>query len=74
MIDIKICGITNYKDAMHAKTAGASAIGMIFYNKSPRFIDIENAKKICINVPRMKKIDTSQINISVPRRFLMKIK
>jgi phosphoribosylanthranilate isomerase len=56
MIDIKICGITNYKDAMHAKTAGASAIGMIFYNKSPRFIDIENAKKICINVPRMKKI------------------
>ena len=48
MIDLKICGITNYKDALHAKTAGASAIGMIFYSKSPRFIDIENAKKILL--------------------------
>ena len=56
MIGFKICGITNYKDALHAQTAGASAIGMIFYDKSPRFIEIENAKKISRYTSRIKKV------------------
>jgi phosphoribosylanthranilate isomerase len=46
MIPTKICGITNLSDAQAAAVHGASAIGFIFYEKSPRAISIEDAKFI----------------------------
>ena len=46
MIPTKICGITNLVDAKVAVDNGASAIGFIFYEKSPRAISIKNAKSI----------------------------
>ena len=46
MIPTKICGITNLIDAKVSVENGASAIGFIFYEKSPRTISIENAKFI----------------------------
>ena len=50
MFRIKICGITSTKDAQYAVLAGADAIGLNFYEPSPRSIDIETAEKICHTV------------------------
>lgn len=48
---VKICGITREKDAEAAVTAGADAIGLVFYAKSPRFVDLEKARRICESLP-----------------------
>lgn len=43
---IKICGITNKKDALLAAKFGADFLGFILYTKSPRHIPLHQAEKI----------------------------
>jgi phosphoribosylanthranilate isomerase len=40
---IKVCGITRREDAEAAVAAGASAIGFVFYPRSPRYVSPETA-------------------------------
>lgn len=43
---IKICGITRPADAAAAAQAGADAIGLVFYPRSPRYLSLERALEI----------------------------
>lgn len=43
---IKICGIKKYEHVKVAEKNGALWYGLVFYKKSPRFIDLHDAEKI----------------------------
>lgn len=48
---VKICGITRALDGLEAVAHGADAIGLVFYEQSPRAIDIEAARAIVREIP-----------------------
>jgi phosphoribosylanthranilate isomerase len=50
MFRIKICGVTNVADAEGVVAAGADAIGLNFYEKSPRMATEANAQAIAAAV------------------------
>jgi phosphoribosylanthranilate isomerase len=55
MVKVKICGITNLKDARQAIEAGATFIGFNFYERSPRYVTPSAAKRIMQSLPKKVK-------------------
>ncbi|MGA3186546.1 MAG: phosphoribosylanthranilate isomerase [Bryobacteraceae bacterium] len=51
---IKVCGITRREDAQAAVEAGASALGFIFYPKSPRYVTPEAAAALAEGLATLK--------------------
>lgn len=52
MFRIKICGVTRVADAQLAEDAGADAIGLNFCSVSPRFIQVDQARRLAASVGR----------------------
>lgn len=48
---VKICGITSVKDGLMVSKAGVDAIGLVFYEPSPRHVEIEQACLIAKAMP-----------------------
>ena len=48
---VKVCGITRIEDGLAAAAVGADAIGLMFYPKSSRLVDITTAQHIVAALP-----------------------
>ena len=51
MTRVKICGITRMEDAQAVAASGADAIGFVFYAKSPRHVNAEQAARLVAALP-----------------------
>ncbi len=51
MTRVKICGITRVEDALAAARLGAHAIGLVFYERSPRHVSIAQAAQLAAALP-----------------------
>ena len=65
--------MTNLEDALVAVEAGADAVGFVFYQKSPRYVTVEKARKIVEKLPgNVEKIGVFVGADQVPIRALLK--
>nr|WP_208614011.1 phosphoribosylanthranilate isomerase [Pseudomonas alcaliphila] len=67
----KICGITRIEDALAAVEAGADAIGLVFYGKSPRAVSVEQAAAILQALPPF--VTSVGLFVDMPRDELQQL-
>lgn len=48
---VKICGLVRADEARQAVEAGADAVGLVFHPRSPRHVDMEQARAVVSAVP-----------------------
>jgi len=72
---IKICGITREQDLHAAASSGADAIGLVFYEKSPRHVGVQQAAQLAHAAPPFVTVVGLFVNPSVDyvREVLAKV-
>lgn len=72
IVKVKICGITNYTDAVAAMDMGADLLGFNFYPDSPRYVTPEKAEGIINKLPGF--IDTAGVFVNASVEHIHKTK
>jgi phosphoribosylanthranilate isomerase len=67
---VKICGITDLDDAVMAAELGAWAVGMIFYEGSPRRCSLEQAQQIAAALRR--KVALCGVFVNAPLQEVLR--
>jgi phosphoribosylanthranilate isomerase len=68
--NVKVCGITNIHDAELASGLGAWALGMIFYDGSPRSCSVEQAQLITAALRR--KLQLCGVFVNAPLQEIVR--
>jgi phosphoribosylanthranilate isomerase len=68
---VKICGLTRVGDAEAAAACGADAIGLVFYAKSPRAVDIPTAQTLVAALPPF--VTTVGLFVDPPEDFVEEV-
>ncbi|MDA3788812.1 MAG: phosphoribosylanthranilate isomerase [Desulfobacula sp.] len=66
---VKICGLTRVDEAIQCAELGADAIGLVFFEKSPRNVTLEQAKEISLSLP--ENISTIGVFVNKPLEYIM---
>ncbi len=71
-IHVKICGLTRVEDALYAAEAGADLLGMVFYPLSPRYVTVEQARRIvrAVRDAGFRHVRIVGVTVNAPRYFL----
>ena len=72
MVKVKICGITNPEDALHAAKSGADYVGVITYPKSPRYAPKEKRKEI-LKVLESFPVKKVAVVVNEPYEFIKEL-
>ena len=72
---IKICGVTREQDVHAVADSGADALGLVFYEKSPRHVSVQQAAELARAVPPFVTVVGLFVNPSVDymREVLAKV-
>lgn len=64
-VRVKICGLTRVENAIAVAATGVDAIGLVFYKKSARYVDIAEAEKIAKAVGPFTTVTALFVNPTV---------